>query len=47
MSLAAVVATLMLALLMGFVALVIYATMHQLRDEASRAANERRRFGDR
>lgn len=41
MTLAAVVATVVLALLLGFVTLVIYATMHQVNDEAARAAAER------
>lgn len=47
MSLAAVVATVMLALLFCFVALVIYATMHQVHGEAARAVDERQRPGDR
>ena len=41
MSLAEVVATGMLALLLGFVGIVVYATMRQLRDEARAAANRR------
>ena len=47
MSLAAVVATVMLALLFCFVALVIYATMHQVHGEAARAADERQQAGER
>lgn len=43
MSLAEVVATWMLALLLGFLALVMYATFHQLRGEARAAAKRRGR----
>jgi cbb3-type cytochrome oxidase subunit 3 len=43
MSLAEVVATGMLALLLGFVAMVVYATMRQLRGEAREAAQRRNR----
>jgi len=43
MSLAGAVATGMLALLFGFVALVIYATLHQVRAEARAAAEQRER----
>jgi hypothetical protein len=43
MSLAEVVATGMLALLLGFVAVVLYATMRQLHGEARAAAERRER----
>jgi hypothetical protein len=43
MSLAEVVATGMLALLLGFVAMVVYATMRQLQGEARAAAQRRER----
>jgi hypothetical protein len=43
MTLAEVVATGMLTLLLGFVAIVIYATMRQLRVEAREAAQRRER----
>jgi hypothetical protein len=41
MSLAAVVATLMLAVLIAFVGMVIWATLRQIDNEARRAAEER------
>jgi hypothetical protein len=41
MSLAEVVATGMLALLLGFVAMVVYATLRQVRGEAQAAADRR------
>lgn len=41
MSLAALVATGMLALMLGFVAMVMYATMRQVRGEAQAAARQR------
>jgi hypothetical protein len=41
MSLAEVVATGMLALLLGFVAMVVYATFRQLRVEAREAVQRR------
>jgi uncharacterized membrane protein len=43
MSLAEVVATGMLALLLGFVALVVFATFRQLHTEAREAAERRDR----
>ena len=43
MSLAEVVATGMLALLLGFVAVVLFATMRQLRGEAREASQRRER----
>ena len=41
MSLAAIVATAMLALMLGFVAMVLYATMRQMRVEAQAVARHR------
>jgi hypothetical protein len=41
MSLAAIVATVMLAVLIGFVGMVVIATMRQIDDEARRAAERR------
>jgi hypothetical protein len=43
MSLAEVVATGMLALLLGFVGLVVYATLRQLNNESREAAERRER----
>ena len=43
MSLAAVVATVMLAILIAFVGMVVWATMRQAGDEVRRAAAERER----
>jgi hypothetical protein len=43
MSLAEVVATGMLAVLLGFVALVVFATIRQLQTEAREAAAQRER----
>jgi hypothetical protein len=41
MSLAAIVATAVLALLISFVAMVVWATLRQINGEARRAADER------
>ncbi len=41
MSLAAIVATGMLALMLGFVGMVLYATMRQLRVESEAVARQR------
>jgi hypothetical protein len=43
MSLAAIVATAMLAVLIAFVGMVLWATMRQINGEARRAADERER----
>lgn len=43
MSLAAIVATTVLALMLSFVAMVLYATMRQVSGEARAAAEERDR----
>ena len=43
MTLAAIVATGVLALTITFVGMVVWATMRQIKDEAQRAANERER----
>jgi hypothetical protein len=41
MSLAAIVATVMLAVMIGFVGMVVFATMRQIDDETRRAAERR------
>ena len=43
MSLAAIVATAVLALMIAFVAMVVWATLRQIGSEARRAADQRRR----